>query len=117
MDELNQMKKLIEDTIGDDPPFSVREGGMIKPGFSPEVDRLRSLTENAKGEVAAIEASERERTGIKKLKVGYNKVFGYYIEMPRSQSDEVPANYIKSRPWLITNALLLRSLRSLSPSC
>ena len=113
MDELSQMKKLIEDTIGDDPPFSVREGGMVKPGFSPEVDRLRSLTENAKGEVAAIETSERERTGIKKLKVGYNKVFGYYIEMPRSQSDEVPANYIRKQTLVNNERFITEELKEL----
>ena len=70
---------------------------MIRRGYSPEVDRLRELTENARGAVAAIEQKERERTGIKKLKVGYNKVFGYYIEMPRSQSETVPEDYIRKQ--------------------
>lgn len=113
IDELDSMKKLIEETIGDDPPFSVREGGMIRPGFSPEVDRLRSLTENAKGEVAKIESTERERTGIKKLKVGYNKVFGYYIEMPRSQSNEVPANYIRKQTLVNNERFITEELKEL----
>jgi DNA mismatch repair protein MutS len=113
MDELEEAKKLINETIGEDPPFSVREGGMIRPGYSPEVDRLRSLTENAKEAVAAIEANERERTGIKKLKVGYNRVFGYYIEMPRSQSEMVPADYIRKQTLVNNERFITEELKEL----
>jgi DNA mismatch repair protein MutS len=105
LDTLDDMCALISAMVCDSPPFSVREGGMIRKGYDSEVDRLRALTENAKGEVASIEAFERERTGIKKLKVGYNKVFGYYIEMPRSRSEQIPTITYASRRWSIPNAL------------
>ena len=77
----------------DDPPFSVREGGFIRDGYDAEVDRLRDILVNGKDLVAGIEAREKERTGIKSLKVGYNKVFGYYIEVSKSYYDQVPDTY------------------------
>ncbi len=113
MDELAEAKRLIDETICDEPPFSVREGGMIRPGYSPEVDRLRSLADNAKDSVAAIEAAERERTGIKKLKVGYNRVFGYYIELPRSQSEAVPADYMRKQTLVNSERFITEELKDL----
>ena len=113
MDPLTELRQAVEAMVGDDPPFSVREGGMIRPGFSPEVDRLRALAENAKGAVAAIETAERERSGVKKLKVGYNKVFGYYIELPRSQSESVPADYIRKQTLVNCERFITEELKDL----
>jgi len=112
MDELSDMVTLVRDVIGDDPPFSVREGGMIRKGYDPEIDRLHELADNAKGAVAAIEASEKERTG-KKLRIGYNKVFGYYIEMPRSQSEDVPENYIRKQTLVNCERFITEELKDL----
>jgi DNA mismatch repair protein MutS len=83
MDTLGDIADIVDENICDDPPFSVREGGLIKDGVDTEVDRLRGLLENSSLSLTDIEAKERKRTG-KKLKIGYNKVFGYYIEIPRS---------------------------------
>ncbi|MDA8234142.1 MAG: DNA mismatch repair protein MutS [Clostridia bacterium] len=97
LDLLEDMKNLIQEAIIDEPPFSIREGGLIKTGFHPEVDRLRSATTDGKQWIAALEARERERTGIKSLKVGYNKVFGYYIEVTRSNLGAVPDDFIRKQ--------------------
>ena len=113
MDSLELLRSKVTEIIGDDPPFSVREGGMIRKGYSPEVDRLRELTENARGAVAAIEQKERERTGVKKLRVGYNKVFGYYIEMPRSQSEQVPEDYIRKQTLVNGERFVTEELKNL----
>ncbi len=113
LDPLEKLCSSIRETIDDDPPYLVREGGMIRKGFSPEVDRLRALTENARGAVAAIEQKERERTGVKKLKVGYNKVFGYYIEMPRSQSESVPEDYIRKQTLVNGERFVTEELKNL----
>jgi DNA mismatch repair protein MutS len=113
LDTLEDMRALILDMVCDAPPFSLREGGMIRTGFHEDVDRLRTLTENAKGEVAAIEAFERERTGIKKLKVGYNKVFGYYIEMPRSRSEQIPGDYIRKQTLVNSERFITERLKTL----
>ncbi|MBO5796831.1 MAG: DNA mismatch repair protein MutS, partial [Clostridia bacterium] len=87
----------IDNAIAEDPPFSVREGGMIKEGYHAELDELRSDMTDGKGIIARIEAEEKEKTGIKTLKVGYNRVFGYYIEISRSYSDMVPEHYIRKQ--------------------
>ena len=81
----------------DEPPFSVREGGLIRPGYHEEADRLRDLLGGGNARLAAIEQKERERTGIPKLKVGYNKVFGYYIECGRVHADAIPEDYIRKQ--------------------
>lgn len=96
LDTLGDIAALIGRAIIEEPPFSVREGGFIKTGYSEEVDRLRALLEDSTGAMAEIEQKERERTG-KKLKVGYNRVFGYYIEIPRSSSEDVPADYVRKQ--------------------
>ncbi len=97
MDELQDLRGLIASSIVDEPPFSLREGGFIRDGYSEELDRLRDISTGGKGEIAAIEQREREATGIQKLKVGYNRVFGYYIEVSRQHSDHVPAHYIRKQ--------------------
>ena len=103
MDTLDAVRDDILSLIADEPPFSVREGGILRPGADPEVDRLRSVRDNGADMVVALETRERERTGIKKLKVGYNKVFGYYIDVPRSAGDApLPEDYIRKQT-LVSN--------------
>ena len=97
MDELQDIRQLISASIVDDPPFSLREGNFIREGYSEELDSLRDIASGGKGSIAAIEAREREATGIPKLKVGYNRVFGYYIEVSRLHSDKVPAHYVRKQ--------------------
>ena len=95
---LENLCKLLRRAICDEPPFSVREGGILRPGYSEEVDRLRNIRDNGAKCVAELEAREKERTGIKKLKVGYNKVFGYYIDVPNSAGTvELPEEYIRKQ--------------------
>jgi len=116
LDDLGDIGAKIDRAICDEPPFSVREGGMLRLGYSEEVDRLRLLAENGRDAVASIASAERERTGIKKLKVGYNKVFGYYIEIPRSQSSEVPDNYIRKQTLANCERFITEELKELETS-
>ena len=103
MDGLEDMRTEIDRAICDDPPFSVREGGILRKGYSEEVDKLRRIRDHGAETVAELEQRERERTGIKKLRVGYNKVFGYYIDVPNSAgTDKIPADYIR-RQTLVAN--------------
>lgn len=95
--ELEDLAKTIEAAIVDEPPVSIREGGMIKPGYSAELDELRDISSNSKQWIAAFQQKERERSGIKSLKVGYNKVFGYYIEVTNANSSQVPGDYIRKQ--------------------
>jgi len=97
LDTLEDIGELIDAAIVDEPPFSMREGGIIRPGFHEEADRLRDLLGGGNARLAAIEQKERERTGIPKLKVGYNKVFGYYIECGRVHADSIPEDYIRKQ--------------------
>ncbi len=97
IDLLEDVLSLIENSICEDPPFTVREGGMIKDGFNSELDSLRDIVVNGKGYIAKVQTDEQERTGIKKLKIGYNRVFGYYIEVPNSFKELVPEEYIRKQ--------------------
>lgn len=97
IDTLDDVFDLIDNSITEDPPFSVREGELIKTGFSAEVDELREIVNNGKGYIASIEQKEQERTGIKKLKIGYNRVFGYYIEVSNSFKEDVPSEYVRKQ--------------------
>ena len=83
--------------LWEDPPFSVREGGLIQPGYDEELDLVRGDMTDGRGVIARIEAKERERTGIPKLKVGYNRVFGYYIEISNSYKEQAPPEYIRKQ--------------------
>ena len=97
-DPLEDVCFLLRRAICDEPPFSVREGGILRAGYSEEVDRLRDIRQNGAARVAELESRERERTGIKKLKVGYNKVFGYYIDIPNSAGAvDLPEEYIRKQ--------------------
>lgn len=97
LDILEDVAGLIENAIADDPPFSVRDGGIIKTGYHPEVDRLRSACTDGKNWIAGLEAREKERTGVKSLKVGFNKVFGYYIEVTNTNLASVPEDYTRKQ--------------------
>ena len=97
IETLDDLYDLLDRAIMDNPPLSVREGGMIKLGFHEEVDYLRSAGKDAKTWVAEMEARERERTGIKSLKVGFNKVFGYYLEVTKTNLHLVPVEYIRKQ--------------------
>ena len=97
LDDLAQLRQLIDSALVDEPPLTIREGGFIRPGYDPEVDRLRSILTGGKDMVAAMEAQEREKTGLKGLKVGFNKVFGYYIEVSKSYAAQVPETYIRKQ--------------------
>ena len=95
MDSLEDLKTLIENAIVDEPPIGVKEGGIIKEGYKEEVDKLRHAKTEGKTWLAELEAKERERTGIKGLKIKFNHVFGYYIEISNSYKGEVPEDYIR----------------------
>ena len=97
MDGLEDIYSIIDDMIVDLPPFSIREGGIIKDGYSREIDYLRNVMSDGKGWIAKIEEQEKEATGIKTLKVGYNRVFGYYIEVTKSFVSQVPERYIRKQ--------------------
>lgn len=97
LDVLEDVAKLIEDAIVDDPPVSVKEGGIIKSTYDEEVNKLRTASTEGKNWVIAIESKEREATGIKNLKVGYNKVFGYYLEVSKSFANMVPDRFIRKQ--------------------
>ena len=114
MDALEDMRFEIDRAICDDPPFSVREGGILRRGYSEEVDRLRSVRDNGAQMVTELEARERQRTGIKKLKVGYNKVFGYYIDVPRSAGlENVPEDYIRKQTLVSNERYFTQELKEL----
>ncbi|MDD7278643.1 MAG: DNA mismatch repair protein MutS [Oscillospiraceae bacterium] len=95
--ELKEIAALVDNAISDDPPQAVKDGGVIKDGFNPELDRLRGIIKNGRSIIDDIENREKEKTGIKNLKIGYNRVFGYYIEVTKSYYDLVPAEYIRKQ--------------------
>lgn len=97
IDKLEDIHNLIDSAIIDDPPFTVREGGMIKQGYNKELDSVLNDMNNSKGILAQIESEQRDATGIPKLKVGYNRVFGYYIEVTNSYKSMVPDTYIRKQ--------------------
>jgi len=97
IDPLTDCAEQIETTIIDEPPLTVREGGIIRPGANAEADRLRDIMNGGKDTLAAIETAEREKTGIRTLKVGYNRVFGYYIEVSKSFAEQVPIHYTRKQ--------------------
>lgn len=113
IDLLEDVRELIDKAIKDEPPFSVREGGMIKDGFSEEIDSLRAIMNDGAGIIASIEAEQRELTGIPKLKVGYNKVFGYYIEVTNSYKEMVPETYIRKQTLTNCERYITQELKDL----
>ncbi len=97
MDALEDIFHLIDDSITEEPPISIRDGGIIKEGFSETIDSLRSAKTDGKNWLAALEEQDRERTGIKKLRIKSNKVFGYYFEVTNSYKNLVPEDYIRKQ--------------------
>ena len=97
IDALKDVRELVEQAIVDEPPLTVREGGMIKPGYCKDLDTLNSDMSGGKDFIASIEEKERQKTGIQRLKVGYNRVFGYYIEVSNASKDLVPKEYIRKQ--------------------
>ncbi|MDR3149074.1 MAG: DNA mismatch repair protein MutS [Oscillospiraceae bacterium] len=112
INDLQDMRNQILSAISESPPFSVREGGFIRSGYSADVDRLRLLAEDSKAALAQIEARERERTKLR-LKVGYTRVFGYYIEVTRGDSDKVPDDYIRKQTLTNAERFITPELRQL----
>ena len=97
IDPLNEVCNIIEKAICEDPPFNIKEGGLIKWGYSEELDALKDSIKDGKSWISGLESAERERTGIRNLKVGYNRVFGYYLEITKSFYDQIPENYIRKQ--------------------
>ncbi len=97
LDTLEDIYEIIDNSIIEDPPIGVKEGGIIKQGYNEEIDHLKEATTNGKSWVLSLEAKEREKTGIKGLKVGFNKVFGYFIEVTKSNLSMVPESYIRKQ--------------------
>lgn len=113
LDLLEDIANLIDQTIEDEPPFSVREGGMIRKGCSRELDELRSDMQGGAELMARIESDERQKTGIPKLKIGYNRVFGYYIEVSNSYKKLVPETYIRKQTLTNGERYITEELKNL----
>lgn len=114
VDILTDIYELIDKSIVDDPPLSVKEGGLIKKGYKPEIDELIEATTNGKQWLANIELKEKEITGIKNLKIGYNKVFGYYIEVSKSNVKDIPEDrYIRKQTLTTGERYITEELKNM----
>ena len=113
IDLLGDVKELISSAIVDEPPFSLREGGIIRPGFNAEIDELTDIVNGGANIIAEIETREKERTGIPKLRVSYNKVFGYFIEVTNSYKDMVPEDYIRKQTLTNCERYITQELKEL----
>ncbi|MDR0883608.1 MAG: DNA mismatch repair protein MutS [Oscillospiraceae bacterium] len=113
LDPLEDVSALVERAISDEPPASTREGGMIRDGFHKELDELRALIADSKGYLAGIAQKEAEKTGIRKLKIGYNRVYGYYLEVPNSQKTLVPEHYIRKQTLTDKERYITQELKEL----
>ncbi len=109
----DELCNLIGNAIVEEPPYKVREGGMVKNGFNSELDELRNLLSNGKGYLSDIQIREQERTGIKKLKIGYNRVFGYYIEVLNTFKELVPDDYIRKQTLVNCERYITQELKDL----
>ncbi|MBI4687560.1 MAG: DNA mismatch repair protein MutS [Nitrospirae bacterium] len=97
IDSFSDVERLINSSIAENPPLSLKDGGMIKSGFNPEIDELRKISSGGKDYLLSLETRERDNTGISSLKVGFNRVFGYYIEVTKPNLPQVPAHYIRKQ--------------------
>ena len=113
LDTLEDICELIDNAICEDPPFTVREGNMIKRGFNAELDELHEILSGGKEFLTQIEEREQEKTGIKKLKIGYNRVFGYYIEVLNSYKELVPDTYIRKQTLANCERYITQELKEL----
>jgi DNA mismatch repair protein MutS len=111
MDDLAYVSHAIASVLVDSPPAGLRDGGVIRSGYSEELDDLRNLSTRGKEWIAGIEAREREDTGIPNLKVGYNKVFGYYIEVTRTHQEKVPASYVRKQTLVNAERYITEELK------
>lgn len=111
LDELVEIYNLIESSIKGEVPFSIREGGMIKAGYNAELDELHNISNNGKDTILEIENRERERTGIKGLKIKYNKVFGYFIEVTKANIHLVPTDYIRKQTLANAERYIVEDLK------
>ena len=103
LETFQELYELLENSIKEEVPLTIKEGGIIKDGFNPEIDELRNIKNNGKEFISNFEREEKERTGIKGLKIGYNKVFGYYIEVPKGQVNLVKEEFQYDRKQTISN--------------
>ena len=113
LDDLPQLRDLLGRALVDEPPFSVREGKFIRKGYSPEVDRLWHVIDHGAEMVAELEARTKEETGIKNMKVRYNKVFGYYIEVAKSQTGLVPEDWVRKQTTVNAERYISQELKEL----
>ncbi len=113
LDTLDDIYEIIDKTIVEEPPISVKEGGLIKLGYDEEIDKLKTATTDGKNWIIQLEAEEREKTGIKGLKVGFNKVFGYYIEVTKSNIGLVPDRYIRKQTLTNGERYITEELKNL----
>jgi DNA mismatch repair protein MutS len=111
LDTLQEIAQLIQESINEDPPVSVKDGGIIKKGYDDELDRLISLSRDGKSWIAEFATSEQERTGISSLKVGFNKVFGYYIEISKANLHLVPHDYMRKQTLVNAERYITESLK------
>ncbi|MDY6790562.1 MAG: DNA mismatch repair protein MutS [Thermodesulfobacteriota bacterium] len=116
LDKLIDLSELIEKSIREDAPPVINEGGIIKTGYNPELDELVSVSRNGKNYIAQLEVKERESTGINTLKVRYNKVFGYYIEVPKARSKNVPQNYVRKQTLVNAERYITDELKKFESS-
>lgn len=113
LDGLNDLTDLIDSAIVDEPPFTVREGGIIREGYSRDVDYLHNVMDHGQEMVAAIETKTREECGIKNIRIRYNKVFGYFIEVSRGQADLVPDHWVRKQTTVNSERFINQELKEL----
>ena len=113
LDMLEDIHDLIEESIVEEPPLTIKEGGIIKKGYNEEIDKLKTATTEGKNWILQLEAEEREKTGIKGLKVGFNRVFGYYIEVTKSNLGMVPERYIRKQTLTNCERFITEELKNL----
>jgi DNA mismatch repair protein MutS len=113
LDTLQDIGHLIDEAIQEDPPMALKEGGMIREGYNAELDRLIALSRDGKSWIADFATAEQERTGISSLKVGFNKVFGYYIEITKSNLHLVPADYVRKQTLVNGERYITESLKAM----
>ena len=113
LDELSDLCQHIDSALVEEPPFSVRDGGIIREGYSKEVDQLRNVMTNSKDLLVDIENRTKETCGIKNIRVKYNKVFGYYIEVAKSQTDLVPADWVRKQTTVNSERYINQELKEL----
>jgi DNA mismatch repair protein MutS len=111
LEDVSDVVELIDEAIHEEPPITIREGGIIKDGYNPELDELRAIVKDVKGWIANLQQKERERTGISSLKIGYNQVFGYYIEVTKPNLSLVPEDYIRKQTLVNSERFITPELK------